>query len=258
LDREAWDDKYREVAPADSVQRVRATAKSKIGKILCELLAPYSLILESGSGTGRILNYVALATRARGCGVDFSSEGNRLARQTARALGVCCTFVSGDLTALPFASATFDLVFSDSVIEHLEHPFQAVAEMARVAKPGGAVVVTTPNRLRPDGWDLYRVRRRLPYRQRSFTPWHLKSLFRRAGLDVQRFFGDTLVLLRNFRTLERTVRTATKAVAPQQSTGLYQHVEQLAERFVPPYLWVNIGVIGVKRWEGDGETARDA
>lgn len=46
---------------------------------------------------------------------------------------------------LPFGAGEFDFVVSSETIEHLENPFQFVRECHRVLKPGGTLVLTTPN-----------------------------------------------------------------------------------------------------------------
>lgn len=48
-------------------------------------------------------------------------------------------FVAGDARRLPFGDDTFDLVSSESLLEHVRHPAEAIAEMHRVVKPGGLV-----------------------------------------------------------------------------------------------------------------------
>ena len=48
-----------------------------------------------------------------------------------------------DVHKMPYPDETFDWVFADFVIEHIENPWQAVNEMKRVLKPGGIVVLTT-------------------------------------------------------------------------------------------------------------------
>ncbi|BCJ38884.1 hypothetical protein Athai_63870 [Actinocatenispora thailandica] len=53
--------------------------------------------------------------------------------------------VVGDATALPFADAAFAAVRADRVFQHLAHPVRALAEAARVARPGGPVVVADPD-----------------------------------------------------------------------------------------------------------------
>lgn len=53
--------------------------------------------------------------------------------------------VCGSATDLPFASATFDLVTANMVVEHLDAPSRQFAEIARVLKPGGLFLFHTPN-----------------------------------------------------------------------------------------------------------------
>jgi SAM-dependent methyltransferase len=54
--------------------------------------------------------------------------------------------VRGDVGHLPFPDGHFDMVISRSVIEHLEDPVQVFREFSRVLRPGGKVVVITPNK----------------------------------------------------------------------------------------------------------------
>lgn len=46
---------------------------------------------------------------------------------------------------LPFADQSFDLIWSSEVIEHLEDPAASLAELRRVIRPGGDIILTTPN-----------------------------------------------------------------------------------------------------------------
>jgi 2-polyprenyl-3-methyl-5-hydroxy-6-metoxy-1,4-benzoquinol methylase len=55
--------------------------------------------------------------------------------------------VRGDLERLPFPDGCFDTVISRSVVEHLAEPEQVFQEFARVLKPGGKVIISTPNKL---------------------------------------------------------------------------------------------------------------
>ena len=55
-------------------------------------------------------------------------------------------FVQADLHGpLPFAAGSFDAVVSTEVLEHLENPHHVAREFARILRPGGTLVVTTPN-----------------------------------------------------------------------------------------------------------------
>src|ERR1019366_3685681 len=54
--------------------------------------------------------------------------------------------VRGDLNYLPFPSGYFDLIISRHVVEHLEEPPRVFREFQRVLKPGGKVILLTPNK----------------------------------------------------------------------------------------------------------------
>jgi ubiquinone/menaquinone biosynthesis C-methylase UbiE len=90
-------------------------------------------VLEVGCGTGLLLRRIAgfaAATR----GVDLSPGMLEKARE--RGLDV----VEGSATALPFADASFDVTCSFKVLAHVPEIGTAIAEMARVTRPGGHVI----------------------------------------------------------------------------------------------------------------------
>ena len=58
-------------------------------------------------------------------------------------------FVVAGAEELPFEEASFDLVYANFVVEHLERPDGALAEFARVLRPDGRLVVVTTNRANP-------------------------------------------------------------------------------------------------------------
>ena len=97
-------------------------------------------VLEVGCGTGLILERVrGFATRATG--IDLSA--GMLGRARARGLPV----VQASATALPFADASFDVVCSFKVLAHVADIRTALAEMARVTRPGGYVLAEFYNLL---------------------------------------------------------------------------------------------------------------
>lgn len=78
-----------------------------------------------------------------------------------------------DGTSLPFEDASFDTVLSVEVLEHCPQPQQLVAEMARVLKPAGTLILSTPFsfRLHEEPHDYFR-----------YTPHGLRELLAGAGL----------------------------------------------------------------------------
>jgi ubiquinone/menaquinone biosynthesis C-methylase UbiE len=95
-------------------------------------------VLEVGCGTGLLLRRIAgFARSARG--VDLSP--GMLEQARARGLDV----IEGSATALPFPDGGFDVVCSFKVLAHVREIRLALAEMARVARPGGYVIAELYN-----------------------------------------------------------------------------------------------------------------
>lgn len=99
-------------------------------------------VLDAGCGSAAYSRAIARAVpRGAVVGVDREAKYVDYAVRKAAAEGVTnATFRQGDICALPFADAEFDLVWSKHVLQWLREPQKAVAEFARVVKPGGRVV----------------------------------------------------------------------------------------------------------------------
>lgn len=99
-------------------------------------------VLEVGCGDAVLLAAVVDALPARPkrvVGLDLAA--GRLARARFRVDGA---FACAAAEALPLRSRTFDLVLCAEVLEHLGEPAAAIAELARVVRPGGRVIVSVP------------------------------------------------------------------------------------------------------------------
>lgn len=107
-------------------------------------------VLDAGSGGGS-LSYLLAQAGAKVEGVEFDEKGVELARENLRSAdrgrNLICNFTHGSVYELPFEKNAFDAVVSCEVIEHLQEPERMLAEVARVLKPGGIFVLTTPYRL---------------------------------------------------------------------------------------------------------------
>ena len=110
-------------------------------------------VLDIGCGSGRHASAAYRLPRARVVGVDLAfpelvaAKGrlelhDRLGEHGGGQWGVC----QADGLHLPFGTARFDLAICSEVLEHVPDPGQAVAEAARVLKPGGHLVVSVPRR----------------------------------------------------------------------------------------------------------------
>jgi ubiquinone/menaquinone biosynthesis C-methylase UbiE len=94
-------------------------------------------ILEIGAGTG--LNFAHYPHDAHGAATEPSREMLRRAREKARPAGV--HLVQNSAEALPFADDTFDAAFATLVFCSLASPPEAFAELRRVVRTGGRVVL---------------------------------------------------------------------------------------------------------------------
>jgi ubiquinone/menaquinone biosynthesis C-methylase UbiE len=106
---------------------------------------PGERILDVGCGTG-IFTVDVLKSGAWVTGIDLSAS--MLSRAVARG-GASFSGLCANMCALPFADNSFDRVFSMTAIEFVADGAQAIAELNRVVKPGGRVVVTSLNSLSP-------------------------------------------------------------------------------------------------------------
>jgi ubiquinone/menaquinone biosynthesis C-methylase UbiE len=111
---------------------------------VCEVvreLLPCEAFLDAGCGDGRYLAALDDELPERVAGIDLAAT----IVETARARLPRADLRQGNLEALPFADAEFDLVLSSQVIEHVLDAPAAMRELARVLRPGGHLVVSTDN-----------------------------------------------------------------------------------------------------------------
>jgi SAM-dependent methyltransferase len=95
-------------------------------------LFPGAEVLDVGCGPGTILR-AATDRRAHGVGIDVGPVRIRQAQSLQ--------FFRGDVQALQFESGTFDVVYSRMLLQYVPDKEKAVAEMVRVCKPGGTVLM---------------------------------------------------------------------------------------------------------------------
>lgn len=98
-------------------------------------------LLDIGTGTGRIAELLSPAAAAV-TGLDNSPDMLRLARARLQHLPADrLDLVQGDFAALPFADASFDTAVFHQVLHYAQEPARALAEAARVTRPGGTLAV---------------------------------------------------------------------------------------------------------------------
>lgn len=117
---------------------------AQIGRLLDRVpLRPGAAILDVGCGTGVALFEAIrrVGQPAVAIGIDASPEMIRRARMKAAMAGVPAQFLAAPAERLPFPAAAFDLVISNSALHWFADRGGAVAEMARVLRPGGHLLL---------------------------------------------------------------------------------------------------------------------
>lgn len=194
-------------------------------------------ILENGCGVGMYVEHMApMGGRVFGLEYDFE----RATEAGSHSPGI----INAAGEQLPYPTATFDLILSHEVLEHVSDDLQAVREMVRVLKPGGRVIIFCPNRGYPfETHGIYwqgkyyfgnklfvnylprAWRDRLAPHVKVYTKSDLEKLFK--GLPV-RFVERTFVfgaydnLIARFGPAGRTLRTILQALekTPLKILGL--------------------------------------
>jgi len=167
--------------------------------------------LDVGCGTG--YNLGLLARHGSVVGLDLNERGLMLAREIGRPL------VRARTERLPFDDATFDLVTSFDMMQCIPTDREAVREMARVAKPGGVVVISMAalEILHGDHSEVWQEYRR-------YTRASARALAEQAGLRVERVTFMFAVLF--------PVLLVSRGV--QRLTRRYREVRDDTDITIPP------------------------
>jgi ubiquinone/menaquinone biosynthesis C-methylase UbiE len=127
-----------------------------------ERVPVHGRVLDAGCGSGGIA--VSFAEECElAVGLDIKNKFADAGRKLASERGIRnAAFVQGDGTALPFASGSFDLLLSHSVLEHVESAERYLGECHRVLREGGILFLQTPPYLSFAGSHLSRLRVPIP------------------------------------------------------------------------------------------------
>jgi SAM-dependent methyltransferase len=145
--------------PRDNVAWLRARAeRSEFARLLDDAISGDARIVEIGCGTGQMSLYLARADRLV-IGADLTRDSLQLGFAAARRFGLDrAHFVETDLNRPGLKDGAFDVVYSSGVLHHTPDPRAAFARIARLARPGGMIIV-----------GLYNVIARMPLRLRRLV-----------------------------------------------------------------------------------------
>lgn len=132
---------------------------------------PIERFLDIGTGTGRLLELLAPLFRS-GIGIDASAAMLSVARANLDRAGIAHAQVRlGDIMKLPMPRDSFDLVAIHQVLHFLDDPAEALAEAARVLRPGGRLLIVD---FAPHALEFLREKhahRRLGFSHETLAGW---------------------------------------------------------------------------------------
>ncbi len=141
---------------------------------------PFQTMLDLGTGTGRLLELFA-GQFVRGIGVDMSREMLAMARANFDKANLTNVQVrQGDIYAPPVDRESFDLITVHQVLHYLDDPARAIAEAARLLRPGGRLAVVD---FAPHGLEFLRDKHahlRFGFSDEQMTGW-----MKDAGLEPE-------------------------------------------------------------------------
>lgn len=177
-------------------------------------------ILDIGCGTGGMLTH--LQTFGDAVGLDPSEEAQ------AACVRRSVPFVRGGGSTLPFRDGSFDIVTALDVIEHVRDDAGILAEMRRVLRPGGLLLLTVP--AYQFLWSQHDV---FNHHVRRYRRSGLEQLLRRTDFDIAKLsYYNTLLFP------AAMLRKATMRVSKNDASAAASHLDDVAPPLNALLRWV--------------------
>jgi ubiquinone/menaquinone biosynthesis C-methylase UbiE len=195
--RQSWQDKERAQRYAKQTSIGSKLVYAPFAKKIVGGLAPLeqgATIVELGTGPAHLaIELCKLCPQAKIIGLDPSEEMLRIARKNAEAAGASGLEVRpGTAENIPLESGSADLVVSQSSLHEWENLQQGIAEIFRVLKPGGSVILEDYNRGWFSPWKRRLVGLLHPLHMFKFTFEEVAALLREAGFEQAEGQGSGL------------------------------------------------------------------
>ena len=186
---EYWKDLWSTFASKEYYEQFKMGALPSFEKIFTRHLPKHELVLEAGCGTAQYVK--ALNVRGYKCiGLDYELQAMQTANTYVGPLELVCS----DITALGISENVFDAIISLGVVEHRRAgPEPFLAEMCRILKPNGVLLISVPyfNPLRR--WRAAHGAYQdevgdMDFYQYAFTRIEFYSFLEKAGFRIEKYY----------------------------------------------------------------------
>jgi SAM-dependent methyltransferase len=132
--KEKWENYWKD-------KKVKVSSNKKRVIEILDRYAHKNKVLDAGCGSGFFSNYFA----KKGCKVislDYSKEALKLTRHLYPKIRI----IKGDMLHAPFKNESFDLIFSDGLLEHYKNPIPILTKFGKILKLKGIIATFVPNK----------------------------------------------------------------------------------------------------------------